>query len=272
MQPPIADKHQRRQERRRLIKLGTAALTSGFSNDLDDEIPVGVLMMLHDMLSDKSNSARAGEAAELAEQVVERSNVSFERQPDVACKRGCYYCCVTVVSVTPPEVFRVAAWIRKNRMNSPTLSPTEIEKRCRSRMGLSKEETFRLKTPCPMLVNGECGVHSVRPINCRQFLSTSVAVCIESFGGTDAPVPFVGGALDRGTLARSLLTGAMKAAGFPDTAYELCGALTRALGDEESEAKWLSGLNVFEGVLETPRPKTTQDFIDHCAQFVEQKR
>jgi hypothetical protein len=268
MSLPPASRQGRRQERRRILKLGRAALTRGFSQDLDDEVTVGVLLMLADKLAETANPARAGEAAEIAEQVLERSNAVYERQPDVACKRGCWHCCVTVASVTPPEIFRVAAWLRRNRMNSPDMSPAAVIARCEAKVGPSIEAMFAQKVPCPALVDGECGVHPSRPINCRQFLSTSLPACLKSFGGADTEVPFITAATDRGTLARLLLTGAMKAAGFPDTGYELAGALAAALRDECSEQRWLAGEDVFAGVLVTPRPASTQGMVDHCAELV----
>lgn len=265
---PPQSRQSRRQERRRLIKLGRSALARGFSPDLDDEVTVGVLLMLADKLEETANFARAGEAAEIAEQILDRSNAPYERQPDVACKRGCWHCCVTVASVTPPEIFRVAAWLRRNRMHSPDMSPAAVIARCAAKVGPSIEAMFAQKVPCPALVNNECGVHPSRPINCRQFLSTSLSACLKSFGGEDTEVPFVTGATDRGTLARLLLTGAMKATGLPDTGYELAGALAAALKDEHAEQRWLAGEDVFAGVLVTPRPASTQEMVDRCAALV----
>lgn len=268
MSPADASRLNRRQERRRLIKLGREALLRGFSKDLDDQVPVGVLLLLHDKLSEKDNPHRASEAAEMAEQVLDRSNGVYERHPGVACKRGCSHCCVTVASVTPPEIFRVAAWLRRNRMHSAAMSPAAVIARCDAKQGASLEEMFKRKVPCPALVDHECGVHVVRPINCRQFLSTSLAACLQSFGGADTPIPFVTEATDRGALARILLTGAMKSVGLSDTAYELAGALGRALADERSEPRWLAGEDVFAGVLVTPRPPSTQELVDRCLGLV----
>lgn len=250
------------------MKVGRDALASGFSNDLDDEIPVGVALMLHQKLTEAGNNLRAGEAAAMAELVLDRSLASFEREPKVACRRGCSHCCVTVASVLPPEIFRVAEWIRKSRAHSPTMSPAAVMTRAKAKAGASIEEMFKAGVFCPAIVDHECGVHPARPINCRQFLSTSLSACIEAFSGGKVDVPFLTGATDRGVLARVLLTAAMKAAGLPDTAYELSGALLRALDDERAEARWLAGEDVFAGVLVTPRPASTQALIDRCAGII----
>ena len=227
----------RRRERRRLVKVGRDALQRGFSAELDDEVPVGVALMLFEKLKEAGNAARASEAAELAEQVVDSSNARYEKNTKVACRRGCSHCCVTVASVTPPEIFRVARWVRQNRMHSPTPSPAALIERARAKLAPTLEEMFAARVFCPAIVNHECGVHAARPINCRQFLSTSLPACISAFGGDKVSVPFVTEATDRGALARVVLTGAMKAAGMPDTAYELSGALIRALEDECSEER-----------------------------------
>lgn len=269
MQPSSDIKHARRQERRRLVKLGRTALARGLSKDIDDEVSIGVLLMLHDKMTEAGNPARAREAAEIAQEVLSRTNAPFERQPDVACRKGCWHCCVTVASVLPPEIFRVAEWVRRNRMQSPQMSPEVLAGRCQTKRGRTLEEMFAARVPCPALVDGACGVHPARPLNCRQFLSTSLAACIQVFGGGSGSVPFVSGAIDRGALLRSLLTAAMKASGLPDTGYELSGALAVALDDATAEQRWLAGENVFADVLVTPRPKDTQDFIDHCARTIE---
>lgn len=259
---------ERRKERRRLIKVGREALSRGFSADLDDEVPVGVALMLYEKLKETGNAARASEAAALAEQVVDSSIARFEKNANVACRRGCSHCCVTVASVTPPEIFRVAQWVRQNRMHSATTSPAALMERARAKMRPTIDEMFAARVFCPAIVNDECGVHPARPINCRQFLSTSLPACISAFGGEKVSVPFVTEATDRGGLARVVLTGAMKAAGLPDTAYELSGALLRALEDERAEERWLAGEDVMAGVLVTPRPASTQEVVDRTAKII----
>lgn len=265
MAQPHSNNHDRRKERRRLLKIGRSAAAAGFPADLNDEASVAVTLLLHEKLTETGNPGRAGEAAAIIERIVDLSNAKYERAPSVACKRGCSHCCVTVASATPPEIFRVAAWIRQNRMHSSRMAPAPVIERARLKQAATLDEMFKQKVPCPVIVDHECGAHPSRPITCRQFLSTSLPACLTAFGRGEGTVPFVTEATDRGMLARIVLTAAIKAAGFPDTAYELSGALARALEDEDSERRWLAGEDVFPGVLTTPRPPSTQDVIDRCA-------
>ena len=267
-----ASRQNRRKERRRLADLGRKALARGFSDNLDDEVSIGVATLICDKLSETGNAARATEAAAIAEQVLEKSNATYEKDPKVACRRGCSHCCVTVASVTPPEIFRVADWLRRNRLHDADMSPAAVIARAKAKAGTTLDEMFKQKVPCPALVDHACGVHPARPINCRQFLSTSVDACIESFGTGQGQVPYVAAATDRGVLARLLLTGAMKAAGLPDKSYELAGALAAALADDTAEQRWLAGEDVFAGVLVTPRPASAQTMIDRCASILAQSR
>lgn len=262
-------RQQRRREARRLKELGRAALARGLPADFDSEVPLGVAMLIHEALADAKVATRAAAAATLAEQVLDRSLVAIEREANIACRRGCSHCCVTVASVTPPEIFRVANWLRSEQTRLPAeLAIDAIIARCDGKSGPSITEMLAAKVPCPALVDHACGVHPSRPLNCRQFFSTSVEACIARFSRDEGEIPFVTAAIDRGVLARILLLGAMRAAGLPDTSFELAGALRVALTVPDAEQRWLGGEAIFDGVLETPRPASTQSFVERTAGLI----
>lgn len=268
MAADTTNRQQRRREARRLKDLGRGALARGLSDDLDNEVPVGVALLIFEALTDAGTQARASAAAALAEQVLDRSLASIERDPAIACRRGCSHCCVTVASVTPPEIFRVASWLRQTPGLPPEMAVANVLQRCDSKAGPSLEAMFAARVPCPALVDHACGVHPGRPLACRQFFSTSLDACVARFSRDEGEIPFVNAAIDRGLLSRILLLGAVRAAGLPDISYELAGALKAALIVPDAERRWLAGEPVFAGVLETPRPASTQAFIERTAKIV----
>lgn len=262
-------RQQRRREARRLKQLGRGALAKGLPDDFDSEVPLGVALLIHEALTDPSSSSRASDAADLAERVLDRSLAAIENDPSIACRRGCAHCCVTVASVTPPEIFRVAQWLVAEQHRLPAeLSIAAVVGRCTAKEGASIAAMMVAKVACPSLVDDACGVHPARPLNCRQFFSTSLAACIARFGRDEGDIPYVSAAVDRGVLTRILLLGAMQAAGLPDTSYELSGALRVALTVPDAERRWLAGEPVFAGVLETPRPASTQTFVERTANLI----
>ena len=144
-----ASRQHRRKERRRLADLGRKALARGFSDNLDDEVSIGVAALICDKLSETGNAARAGEAAAIAEQVLEKSNATYEKDPKVACRRGCSHCCVTVASVTPPEIFRVADWLRRNRLHDADMSPAAVIARAKAKAGATLDDDVQAEGALP---------------------------------------------------------------------------------------------------------------------------
>ena len=259
-------RHRRRAELRRLLERGRKALRQGLGEGVDDDTLLGLGLVINEKLADRQSAVRASEAAELAELVLERSLSEFDAT--VACRRGCDHCCHSVVSATPPEVFRIAAALRSNAATLSELAPDAVAARCRDKRGDAIADMMAQKRPCPLLLDGACGVYAVRPLSCRQLLSRSVELCIASMHHGKDVQPFVSPALDRGVLVRILLLGAMRANGLPDTSYELSGALAIALATEDAERRWLAGEDVLAGALVTPRPASTQAFVDRTARLI----
>lgn len=263
---PDLSRHKRRTQARRLKERGRKALRQGLTEGTDDDTLLGLGLIIHEKLADRQCAARASEAAALAQKVLERSLVEFDAT--VACQRGCAHCCHSVVSATPPEVFRIAAFLRSGQAASSELGSQAVSARCRAKLGPSIEEMIARKRACPLLIDDACGVYRLRPLSCRQLLSRSVEMCIATMHEGKDVQPFVSSALDRGVLVRILLLGAMKASGLADTSYELSGALSIALAIEDAERRWLDGENVLANALVTARPASTQEFVDRTARLI----
>jgi hypothetical protein len=268
MPPTGPSRQQRRQQERRLADLGRSALARGFPPSLDDEVSLGVSMVLRGKLKEVGNHARASEAATLAEQLLDRSNAGSAADAQVACRRGCSHCCIAAVSITAPEIFRIAGWLRHTKGLLAALTPALVIERAKTSCGIPVEEMMQRGLPCPLLIDGACGIYTARPLSCRQLLSRSEASCRTIYSGGKIAPPFIDGALQRGVLARIVPLGAVKSVGLSDTSYELSGALLTALADVTTERRWLAGEDVFAGVQVTERPASTQEFIDRMARLL----
>ena len=90
------------------------------------------------------------------------------------CRAGCYYCCHQRVSCTIPEVLAIASHIRETY----TAKQMEdlMERLDSYQAGLASEDE-ESRTACPMLVDGLCSIHPIRPFVCRGFNSTDVDAC-----------------------------------------------------------------------------------------------
>jgi hypothetical protein len=228
---------------RKLMARGRSALRDGLPAPADADAWIGVGLILLDEL--RKRPSGASRAADIALEAAESTLARRERPVAIACKRGCAFCCHGLVSASAPEVLRIARWIALNATAFPRMAPAAVIERGAPRAGHSVEELDRRKLACPLLVDGACGAYSVRPINCRRLLSTSVDACRADFEGRGSGVPYVAETMHKGTFVRTLLLGAIDAAGFPVTRYELSEALGLALTTPDAEQRWLAGEDVF---------------------------
>src|SRR5579884_206445 len=88
---------------------------------------------------------------------VGRFNFRFE------CQKGCTNCCTQKghIFLTEEDISRIAAHLR--------LHPKAFEKRyvCRGKYG--PRLTLPRSQSCHFLVEGGCGIHEVKPLQCRTF-------------------------------------------------------------------------------------------------------
>ena len=87
----------------------------------------------------------------------------------IMCKAGCPWCCYVRLTASVPEVLAVLNYIRE------TFSAVEVAALKRKvanvdgyTRGLDGEARARLRLPCPLLKDGSCSVHPVRPFSCRR--------------------------------------------------------------------------------------------------------
>jgi Fe-S-cluster containining protein len=256
-------RQQRRSLHREYAKLGRAAFASGFTPQPRREVVLGVALVLKGKLLERDNSRRAGEAAGMAHALVEKSLQARPPKLDIACRQGCTYCCHSYVGVVPPEVFRLAAAIRKS--SAPALAIEEVRARCRPLMGLEPMDRLGRKLPCPLLIEGSCAVYADRPMVCRQTTSLSLEACIDEFENRNAhaQIPVSPLHLAHSSNVHVALLGALAAAGRSIAAYELSAALDLVLTTPDAEPRWLAGDDVFASLSPVARTSPDVERVAH---------
>jgi hypothetical protein len=180
--------------------------------------------------------AMYGRLAQLQGGVIARDGV------DVACRRGCSYCCHLRVEIRPHEAFVLAHHVEARfsreqrarfdaRLNA---NATRIE-------ALTVEGHQRAGIPCALLDNGVCTAYEARPAACRKYYSVSVDTCRDAFNDTSAPLT---GPLESDNVrlaGNAVALGYAKGreeAGFDIKLYELHFAVRHALRGGQAERRY----------------------------------
>jgi Fe-S-cluster containining protein len=167
-------------------------------------------------------------------------------QLGIACKRSCSHCCNIWVSAFAPELLFVAKLIRGRH--------DQTAERVRVAHEHTKDFGFDVRDkhpyPCPILQEDICSLYESRPSACRLAASADATVCERSYrhlANENIPVPaeYHWG---RGVFATVLVV-ALKRSNLPFVAYDLNAGLTRALDVPNAEQSWLSGKDIFAGVM-----------------------
>lgn len=195
-------------------------------------------------LTDRSTQALDAVLAMLAADVDANLDAIRTDYPlRVDCRAGCDACCHLRVYVSPMEAFALARAVRAAGDRVRRRVQRRARKTARRVETLDPNAHSRARVPCPLLENGRCLAYQARPIPCRSLWSASAAAC-ES--GPETPVPRHGVAVlyGMGTQAGAALGAA--ALELDAAPVELAAALSVALEDDASEARWLRGEPLFE--------------------------
>lgn len=101
---------------------------------------------------------------------------------DVACYKGCHWCCHQAVFANSYELHFLSENIKKTFSSeelSGLIERTEAKYSMTSKLG--DEEILKYKAPCPLLKDGACSGYAVRPMACRIYLSTKLETCLEFY-------------------------------------------------------------------------------------------
>ena len=111
---------------------------------------------------------------------------------NVACDKGCAFCCHTMVSVLPPEAFFLANHIETafDPEQSKAMKQRVIDHDAKHR-GLSGAARHEGHVACSLLdpKTWLCSVHSARPLTCRSMHSSDVKPCKQAFDERNAYIP-----------------------------------------------------------------------------------
>lgn len=178
--------------------------------------------------------------------------IQTENQPKVDCSQGCVACCRLRVVASAPEVLLIAKFIRIReqsfRQRGVNMEQRVAEADADTR-GLSEAERAQRKRRCPFIFKGSCTIYPVRTLACRGHASHDRRACAGAIAGDDSVIPISQPHL----MVRSIVQNAMQSAlldhGYAWGLYELNHALHLALADEEIEARWLNGEDVFSPAM-----------------------
>jgi Fe-S-cluster containining protein len=126
---------------------------------------------------------------------VARQRVESEGR-QVTCRKGCDACCRQMVPIAPEEAWALAAYLdglpagtsapfleRFDRA-AESLEEQGLLEPLRRRHELSAAQLesldrayFKAQVACPLLEDGACRIHGVRPLVCREYLVTNPAAC-----------------------------------------------------------------------------------------------
>jgi Fe-S-cluster containining protein len=197
-----------------------------------------------DATSARASTVRMyGRLAELQAGVIARKGI------EVACARGCSYCCHLRVEIRPHEAFVLARYVQeKFDAARRERALARIAGNLQRIAPLTPEQHVRAGIPCALLEDGACSVYEARPAACRKYYSVSVGTCRDAFGNTSAPLTGELEDEDLRLAGNAVALGYAK--GLEDAGYdielrELHYALRKALTEPKAEARYRRGKRPF---------------------------
>jgi Fe-S-cluster containining protein len=205
----------------------------------------GMVPGLSEVLAVERVSALAAELAPVVEQVASGG-------VQIACRKGCAFCCSHTVDVTPDEAFAIADYLASHLDAADLAAVTARAAAADAALhGLPPVARHAKRIFCPVLdpATASCLAYPVRPNACQAYLSVDLARCEADHLDPPQPVeqptiaPLVASVIDR---TRSF---ALADAGAPTLSFELIAALLAiwAEPDAKAEARWLAGAEIFPG-------------------------
>jgi ferredoxin len=195
------------------------------------------------MLADTAIKDRATKAAEYASQILDAA-LAKELKPPIACKKGCDYCCKTLVTATIPEILRMAGALRGKE--AKVLRVNAAAERSR---GIPQIERNVRTILCGVVEERMCSEYAARPLLCRAAYSTDVDACIRIFDhASSESFPYEPNSVELRRRVVVIMQAALMINKLPHYYYELSEGLSAALALPDAEERWLSGEPVFAKV------------------------
>jgi Fe-S-cluster containining protein len=197
------------------------------------------------MVRDELGGDRSPETlADLTENALGFTDEILQKQPPVACRAGCAWCCHLEVQLTGAEVFYIAETIRRAWTGDEQASLVERLRAAWARIGSTPRVPDRPYLACPLLHENRCRAYEQRPLACRRWTSPDASLCEQALHD------------DRVTIEQNLLffwsTGGiylglrdgLRDLGL-DRPIELVDGLLVALTVPDALGRWLAGEAIF---------------------------
>lgn len=189
-------------------------------------------------------------AAEAAKQAdAERSRL-VDQDPtasEIACRKGCSYCCHMRTLASPPVVLLLAQHLRDSRDEAALEAfIVHLERTRELANGQTDESHGRARITCALLEDDACIAYDSRPLECRGYTSLDVDACkagYDDYDKWDVPVYLHHYSVFKNTQAGLIM--ACVGAGLSHEILELNTALHIALVVDDAPERWLSGEDIF---------------------------
>ncbi|MGE3476394.1 MAG: YkgJ family cysteine cluster protein [Rhodospirillaceae bacterium] len=165
---------------------------------------------------------------------------------EIACRKGCTYCCYQNVGVTAIEAIAIASGIM---LLKPHLAP-RIAAEVDQIKGMTDRARAAQRKPCVFLADGLCSIHDIRPLACRAYFSLNLKDCEEVFekglspGAEGNITTFSFPAIFRAAVLAAT-DAASAERGLQNGSLELTAAVARVLADPAIVDRWFAGEEVF---------------------------
>jgi len=195
------------------------------------------------------------------------ADIIKKQLPPLPCKVGCCYCCYVGPDrpdVLPPEVFRIATYLRDEGSASLAQVEARLERTNAVAKGTAGNERTATKLPCLFLAQDRCLIYPVRPMRCRAQNSPDAQACRRNYLGQRETMPLLS---ELALLYKSLRIGirlALREAGLQSAPLALTGAVVIALEQPDAFDRWLNGEPVFEEVV-LPHEADEERFLAQLA-------
>ena len=236
-------------KRRRQWKQDQNILSKGVNLESPQAEPLEAMArQLFNMLEQAKQDGRIDTPVKFLQSKV---NASLQNVGDLAlaCKKGCSHCCYVWVSAFAPEVLFVSKLVK--RMGAETIERVrDAHKRTKQ---FDFDTRYQYPHACPMLEDDLCSIYDSRPNACRFAASGSAEICARAYHNlSDEAIPIPTTHLRGSSIYSLAMAAALRRAGLAHHAYEFNAALVRAIDTENAERTWLSGEDIFSGVMREP--------------------
>ena len=170
---------------------------------------------------------------------------------NIACMKGCLYCCHQCVLAMPHEVLFLADHMKKNMSGDEyRQAMRKTDEKDRITSGMKAQDFLYYKHPCSLLSDkGVCSVYPVRPMACRTYLSANVISCIREQRAPRDMKHFpelYGFPVRAGRMVNMGITVALSELKIHNTEWPFESALRTAMKTDNLLEKWLEGQDIFK--------------------------